>query len=64
MTKLMQLVVLLVYYKQVDLLRNNQWWEPIRLMHSIMALGRLYAAHVSTFPSSENVQKKTYNCAC
>jgi hypothetical protein len=40
-------------------MRINQWWEPIRLMHSIMALGRLHAAHVSTFPLSENVQEKT-----
>jgi hypothetical protein len=60
----MGVVSLLVYYKQTELLRINQWWEEavpcMRMMHS-MALGRMHAVHVS---SSEIIQKKTYSCAC
>jgi hypothetical protein len=62
----MGLVSLLVYYKQADLLRINQWWEPIRLMHST-ALGRLHAVHVSYLPferkhSKEDIQLRMLYC--
>jgi len=63
----MGLVSLLVYYKQAELLRitviNDQWWEPMRMMHSMMmALGRACRPQFSKYFLS-TFKRKYYTAA-